>query len=95
MVERIECIMWIRRLNYKDLLWISRTALKFNLIGNTFIRNDGCAEVVAEGEDTILSAFADELGRGRLFLTKIDNFAVTWHEAKGGFHEFSIKDTSH
>ena len=31
MVERIECIMWIRRLNYKDLLWIARNALDLDL----------------------------------------------------------------
>jgi len=93
MVERIECIMWIRRLNYKDPLWIARNAIEFGLKGETFIREDGCAHVTAEGEDTRLSLYADRLSRGRLF-TKIDNFAVTWHEATGEFTDFSIKDTS-
>lgn len=94
MIERIECIMWIRRLKYSDLIWISHVAMDFGINGNTFIRNDGCAEIVAEGEDSILSAFADKISRGRLFLTKIDNFAITWHEPKGGFHNFSILDTA-
>ena len=93
MVERIECIMWIRRLNYKDLLWIARNAIDFGLRGETFIREDGCAQIMAEGEDVKLSAFSDLMSRGRLF-TKIDNFAVTWHEATGEFTDFSIKDTS-
>jgi acylphosphatase len=86
--------MWIRRLNYRDLLWIAKTAVMYGLKGVTFIRNDGCAEIIAEGEDRILNAFAEEISRGRLFLTKVDNFAFTWHEPKGGFHDFSIKDTS-
>ncbi len=96
MQKCIECTMWGRRLEYDYLLWVDRIANTLGLKGITFFKNDGSIKVVAEGEEDTLLFFIRKLKRGRSFfpfLSKIENFSVTWQEAKKEFEDFSIVES--
>ena len=88
--------MWGRNLNYDYLLWIYNHAINLELKGVAFVKNDGSIKVVAEGEEQNLLFFMRKLqtGKKRFFLlSPIENFSVSWHEAKNDFDDFSISES--
>jgi len=57
-----------------------------------YVRNrfDGSVEVVAEGEKSVLAAFADQLKLGPRFAS-VESVDIEWEEAEGGFHGFEYE----
>jgi acylphosphatase len=47
-------------------------------------------ELVAEGEEHVLEELVETLHRGPRF-ARVDDVAVTWSEAGGGFAKFSVE----
>lgn len=89
--------MWGRNLGYEYLIWIYNHAIKLGLKGIAFFKKDGSIKVVAEGGEENLLIFVKKLRRGHksffLFLSPIENFSVSWHEARNEFDDFSISET--
>lgn len=67
--------------------FVRRTATSMALSGYVRNRFDGSVEVVAEGERSILAAFADELRLGPRFAS-VESVDIEWQEAEGGLHGF-------
>lgn len=95
MIERIECrISTERSSGYDYLLWIARTAKELGLKGIVFNNDDGSIGIIAEGDDSILTGFSEEIKDAHPFpLTIIDNFFMKWHKATGEYNDFFIKDS--
>ncbi len=93
----IESTIEGRSLNYKDLLWIYRHAIRLGLKGITFFKSDGTIKVIAEGEEKNLLFFIKKIKRGRFLFpifSLIDNLCIQWHEARNEFDDFSISETT-
>ena len=96
MLKGIESTMWGKNLSYDYLLWIRRHAIRLELKGITFFKNDGSIKVIAEGEEKNLPFFIKKLKRGRFFFplfSPVENFSIKWCEAKHEFEDFSISET--
>ncbi|KKQ88019.1 MAG: hypothetical protein UT09_C0005G0001 [Parcubacteria group bacterium GW2011_GWF2_38_8] len=97
MLKRIEVTMWAERLSYDYLSWAKGIATRLNINGVAFFKNDGSAEIVAEGEERNLIKFVNRLKRGRFFahfFSPIENFSAAWKEPKKEFETFFISDHS-
>ncbi len=91
-----EITMWGRNLGYKDLLWLYDKAVNFGLKGTTFFKNDGSIKIIAEGEEENLLFFIKKIKKGKstfYFFFPIENFSVTWSDAKNDFDDFSISES--
>ena len=96
MQKCIECLMWGRNLDYEYLVWIYNHAINLELKGIAFFKNDGSIKVVAEGREENLLIFVKKLQKGKrklFLLSPIENFSVSWHEARNDFEDFSISET--
>ena len=60
------------------------------LVGYAKNQPDGSVEVVAEGSDNVLNRLIDVLWEGT-HRSNVENVAVRWREATGGFDEFQTK----
>ena len=81
------------RVGYNYLLWISKNAINLGLKGNAFVKDDGTIDIIAEGDDEVLSKFIKRVRKGHpIFhmLVTINNFSVKWHEPKNEYKDFSI-----
>jgi len=97
MLKCIESTVSGRNLNYEDLLWINRHAIRLGLKGITFFKSDGSIRVIAEGEEKNLLFFIKKLKRGRHFFSlfsPVENFSIAWHESRNEFEDFSISETT-
>ena len=93
MIERIECKISAEKSNYDYLRWIKRVADRFKVVGAVFTNDDGSIEVVAEGEDEVLTKFSKHMMDGHPIFNMIsivDNFAMKWHKATGEYKDFQV-----
>ncbi len=92
MQKRLHAIVYgrVQGVFFRD--FARRHARALGLTG--FVRNaeDGTVEVVAEGEEVVLTPFLAFLRKGPLF-AKVENVAEVWGEAEGTFSDFRILES--
>lgn len=66
-----------------------RSAVELRLVGEVRNLDDGCVQVIAEGENSALKRLIEYLhiGPERAVVSRVD---VTWKEPSGEFSSFSV-----
>jgi acylphosphatase len=72
---------------YRD--FAARTAGHLNIAGTVRNLPDGTVEIVAQGEQIVLTAYLEKLNHGPL-LSKVEHIDVAWRELKEVMDGFSI-----
>ena len=92
MIKRIESGIAGKGLGSSYLSDIKELAMKLDLKGIVFTKDDGSIKVIAEGEDENLIKFAKRLEKNFLF-SSIENFYVNWFDSTKEFQDFSITNS--
>jgi len=89
MNERLEAIVSgrVQMVMYRD--FTARFARRLGLVGEVKNLSDGTVRVIAEGSREKLERMQPRLRRGSL-LSRVDDVALSWLPASGGYTSFDI-----
>lgn len=72
---------------YRD--FATRSARRLGVVGTVKNLADGTVEVIAEGDESTLHTFIEQLQKGPMF-SWVENVQVTWGESVGEYSDFTI-----
>jgi len=67
-----------------------RNARRYGLVGRVENLPDGTVFVLAQGDESALHHFIEDLERGNMF-SRVDGVEVKWSSAEQAFSDFQIK----
>lgn len=77
----------VQMVMYRD--FAQRKACGFGVVGTVKNLSNGTVEVIAEGDETALSAYIEKLKRGSM-LSRVENVSIERMVPTGRFANFSI-----
>lgn len=90
MLRQIECIISgrVQTVLYRD--FARRRARHFGLVGIVENLPDGTVHVVAQGDESELHYYLEDLKRGSMF-SRVDAVDEKWGNAEQAFSDFTIR----
>lgn len=89
MQKRLECRVSgrVQMVMFRD--FVTREARALSIKGTVKNNHDGTVSIVAEGDEVVLHAFLELVGKGPL-LARVDAVTGEWSEPLGGYKNFDI-----
>lgn len=89
MQARLECNVSgrVQMVMFRD--FVTREARSLGIKGTVKNNPDGTVSIVAEGDQVVLHAFLELVGRGPI-LARVDSVKGEWSEPLGGYKNFDI-----